>query len=264
MNTIEHIVQHPKQRTHDTPLLFLHGAWQGAWCWERFLDDFASRGYEVHAISLPGHGGSAITKNHINKYRLKDYLQCLATEVDKIEPTPIVTGHSLGGAVLQKYLETHHLPGAVLLATTPSGGAAKSLVRMFLRYPRVVTKMLLTWNAYVMVDSPTRVKAMIFSKDNPSDVNEVHRRLGDESMGIMLPLLFPWTLKSKKVRSPVLVLAGEKDLLFTAAEQRRTADALKATFKVFPGQAHQMMMEPAWREVAEAIDAWIGKTVALS
>ena len=79
MEMIEHIVQQPEKRTHKTPLLFQHGAWHGAWCWELWMDYFASLGYEVHAISLPGHGKSSQNK-HINFYTLKDYVDTLAGE----------------------------------------------------------------------------------------------------------------------------------------------------------------------------------------
>lgn len=38
---------------HSAPLLFVHGAWHGSWCWdENFLDFFAARGYRAIAASL--------------------------------------------------------------------------------------------------------------------------------------------------------------------------------------------------------------------
>ncbi len=41
------------------PLLFIHGAWHGAWCWdEHFLDFFANNGFHAVALSLRGHGNS--------------------------------------------------------------------------------------------------------------------------------------------------------------------------------------------------------------
>ena len=37
-------------------ILFLHGAWHGAWCWEKyFMDIFAEQGYENYAITLRSH-----------------------------------------------------------------------------------------------------------------------------------------------------------------------------------------------------------------
>ena len=41
------------------PLLFVHGAGHGAWCWaEHFLDFFAEHGFDSYALSLRGHGRS--------------------------------------------------------------------------------------------------------------------------------------------------------------------------------------------------------------
>jgi pimeloyl-ACP methyl ester carboxylesterase len=49
--------------SHPVPLVFVHGAWHGAWCWdEHFLDYFADRGYRALAVSLRGHGNSTTTK----------------------------------------------------------------------------------------------------------------------------------------------------------------------------------------------------------
>ena len=41
------------------PLLFVHGAWHGAWCWDKhFLPYFSQNGYRSYALSLSGHGQS--------------------------------------------------------------------------------------------------------------------------------------------------------------------------------------------------------------
>ena len=48
---------------HPVPLLFVHGAWHAAWCWdEHFLDFFAGKGYRALALSLRGHGNSPSDK----------------------------------------------------------------------------------------------------------------------------------------------------------------------------------------------------------
>ncbi|MCA9946237.1 MAG: alpha/beta fold hydrolase, partial [Anaerolineales bacterium] len=57
---LELLVHEPTQKAKNTPLLFIHGAWHGAWCWEEhFLPYFAERGYAVYAPSLRGHGQSS-------------------------------------------------------------------------------------------------------------------------------------------------------------------------------------------------------------
>jgi hypothetical protein len=41
--------------SHPVPLLFVHGGWHGAWCWEEyFLDFFADKGYRALAVSPSG------------------------------------------------------------------------------------------------------------------------------------------------------------------------------------------------------------------
>ena len=56
---LEVIDKGSSSESHPTPLLFVHGAWHGAWCWdEYFLDFFAYRGYRALAVSLRGHGNS--------------------------------------------------------------------------------------------------------------------------------------------------------------------------------------------------------------
>ncbi|HZG68660.1 MAG TPA: alpha/beta fold hydrolase, partial [Herpetosiphonaceae bacterium] len=58
--SLELISKQPRSQARSSPVLFVHGAWHGAWCWaEHFLDYFAERGYGAHALSLRGHGGSA-------------------------------------------------------------------------------------------------------------------------------------------------------------------------------------------------------------
>lgn len=53
------VISQTINETRPAPILFVHGAWHGAWCWENFLPYFAQHGYAAHALSLRGHGASA-------------------------------------------------------------------------------------------------------------------------------------------------------------------------------------------------------------
>src|SRR5262245_13015859 len=90
---------------HPEPLLFVHGAWHAAWCWEYFLDFFAERGYLALALSLRGHGGSA-TPKRLRGCSLADYVDDVESVAATLPAKPVVIGHSLDGFVVQKYLET--------------------------------------------------------------------------------------------------------------------------------------------------------------
>ena len=40
-------------------VLLDHGAWHGAWCWDRVVEQLGEQHVPVVAIDLPGHGASA-------------------------------------------------------------------------------------------------------------------------------------------------------------------------------------------------------------
>jgi len=262
MEEIEHVVRKPANRVHQTPILLLHGSWHGAWCWENWLGHFSSMGYEVHAFSLPGHGTSSCRKGHINFYTLGDYVNTLAAQVAQISPTPVVVGHSLGGAILQKYLECHALPGAVLLTTAPARGIAGMVRRLMRRHPAPICKGLLTLNLYHWVATEELARDLFLgSAASPSDVHNLHRQLVRETA--TLPQLFFPFAKLNRTATPIIVLAAEKDVIFTLAEERATAEKYGAECVAFEGQAHDLMLEPAWPHVANTIDEWITSKLKL-
>src|ERR1700735_3012442 len=93
-----------------TPILFVHGANHEAWCWdEHFLDFFAGHGYRAVALSLRGHGGSP-AKKPVNRCSIADYVDDLCSVVEGLPTAPILVGHSMGGFIVQKYLESRVAP----------------------------------------------------------------------------------------------------------------------------------------------------------
>lgn len=75
---LEMISKVPPINPQPTPLLFVHGAWHGAWCWDvHFLDYFAQHGFAAHAVSLRGHGNSE-GRSKLRGTRIADYVQDVA------------------------------------------------------------------------------------------------------------------------------------------------------------------------------------------
>ena len=106
------------------PLLFVHGAGHGAWCWaEHFLDFFAEHGFDSYALSLRGHGESG-GRERLRWTSIADYVSDVEQVAAGLPREPVLVGHSLGGRVVQKYLEAHEAPAAVLLAPPPRAGCS--------------------------------------------------------------------------------------------------------------------------------------------
>ncbi|MGC1378449.1 MAG: alpha/beta hydrolase [Anaerolineales bacterium] len=262
METIEHNVQQPAVRAHQTPILFQHGAWHGAWCWQLWMDYFASLGYEVHSFSLPAHGKSPCNKGHINSYTFADYVETLASQIEAISPKPVVIGHSMGGAILQKYLENHQLPGAVLLATLPAAGMFAMGQRSSWVRPGSFFGGMLKFNMYEWVRTPKLAQDLFLDPKTEIDTVAFQKQLVSETTEVMRSLVFPFA-KVNSRKSPIFVIAGEKDAIFTVDEERKTAAKYGAKIVVIDGQAHNLMMESAWKQVADIIDNWITHELAL-
>ena len=93
---------------HPVPLLFVHGALHAAWCWdEHFLDFFAAQGYRAIAVSLRGHGKSP-GGERLRWTRIQEYADDVGQTAAQLPTEPVLIGHSMGGFVVQKYLE--HTP----------------------------------------------------------------------------------------------------------------------------------------------------------
>ena len=259
---LEVISKYPRGAARATPLLFVHGAWHGAWCWdEHFLGYFAQRGYAAHALSLRGHGASE-GKDRLRWTRLAEYVADVASVAGSLPQPPVVIGHSMGGAIVQRYLETPRAPAGVLLASMPPAGACTAALRLARRHPLAFAKANLTLSLYPLVATPRLAREAFFSERLADERALAYAgRLGDESYLAFLDLLGLDLPRPQRVAVPMLVLGAGEDTFFDSREIAATARALRTEAVIFPGMAHDMMLEPGWQGVAERMATWIEETL---
>lgn len=117
------------------PLLFVHGGYTNALCWEHnFIPYFNRRGHDAYALDLSGHGGSE-GRERLDEFSLADFADDLAQAVDSLPATPVLIGHSMGTLVVQRYLTHGQAAGVALLAPVPPTGTGGSAGRLALQHP---------------------------------------------------------------------------------------------------------------------------------
>jgi pimeloyl-ACP methyl ester carboxylesterase len=251
---LELITRRPEGQARPTPLLFVHGAWHAAWCWEKFLPYFAERGYECHAFSLRGHGESA---GKLRWASAADYVADLEATVADLPAPPVIIGHALGGYVVQLYLERHTPPAAVLLAPIPITGSLDFLASQANRNPGGFLKAVFAQNTYALVEDPKIAGQTLFSPDLPTEELARHTaRLQPESVRIAFDTTF-LRMPKPKPGPPILLLAGANDQVFDLEEMTQTAQAWQAELEVLPNTAHDMMLDTRWEAAAERVVAWL-------
>lgn len=239
------------------PLLFVHGSCHASWCWEEnFLDYFASLGHSSHALSLRGHGQSE-GSDSLLWASVDDYVRDVEEVAGRLQSSPVLIGHSLGGLVVQKYLEKHHAPAAILIAPSPASGMFIAGFPLFLRHPLLFTKLLLKLDVRVVYGTPALARQMLFSRElEEAKVERYAGRLGKESFRAALDMMF-YLPRPKRVKSPLLVLGAANDAVVRPRAIENTGRAYHAEFKIFPNMAHDMMLEDGWEDVAGYIDGWL-------
>jgi pimeloyl-ACP methyl ester carboxylesterase len=243
---------------HPVPLLFVHGAWHAAWCWDKyFLNFFADKGYRALAVSLRGHGSSPTPK--LRACSLADYVEDVGLVADSLPTRPVVIGHSLGGLIVQKYLESHDAPAGVLMASMPPRGNLGSGLRWLKQHPWHFTKMVTTGKSLAYVNTLQLARERFFSAQMPdSQVLQYAMRLQEESTRIGLDCLLLNLPRPKRVTTTLLVLGADNDGAHTRKEIRATARAYRTEAEFFLNMGHDMMLEPGWAAVAERIHSWLG------
>ena len=245
--------------SHPVPLVFVHGAFQAAWCWdENFLDFFARHGYRAVAFSLRGHGSSPSAKP-VRGCSIADYVEDLHSICADLSPNPVLIGHSMGGFVVQKYLEVHDAPGAVLMASAPPRGHLKALTRLLRQRPRNCMKFGLTGEPSDLYGTSDGFRILYFSQRTPDAVlADAARRFQPDSLrALNLDMTVANRVRPELVRTPLLVLGGQSDGTYTRTDVLSTAAAYRTTAEFFPETGNQLMLDSAWASVAERICMWL-------
>lgn len=228
------------------PLLFVHGALHGAWCWdENWMPEAASRGWPTYAVSLRGHGASG-GRSQLNRWKLRDYVHDVMQAVTALQEPPVLIGHSLGGTVVQRVLRRYEPRAAVLVAPAAGPGIA---VRMLRQHPTDVVRAALGRSV------PARREYLLSDRLDDEQAELYLSRMEPESALAQWEMLLPSNPVETEV--PVLVLGAEHDPFAAPHEVSRLAQAYGTQARIFKGMGHSMMLDAGWRAPLEVLLRWV-------
>ncbi len=254
---LEVLSRQPPTNPRPTPLLFVHGASHNAWYWTNFLDYFAEHGYAAYAPNLRGHGGSA-GRDRLHRWRLSDYVDDVAQVAAGLPRPPVVIGHSLGGLIVQLYLESQPAAAGILLASTPSNGGNATTLRELRRRPRRWLRPVVTLRPDLAFRKPSVAREIFFSAGCPDEiVDKCCGQMQAESRLALLGALAFGLHRRKPVTVPVLVIGGADDALISPAAVAATARVYGTEPVMIPGVPHHLMLDCGWPTVAERMLAWL-------
>ncbi len=252
-----------KPRPGAPPLLFLHGAYTAAWCWQEYsLPFFAAAGFHSHALSFSGHGASR-RREHLDHYSISNYVEDVVETIAGLPAPPVLIGHSMGGFVLQKYLEEHAAPAAILMCSVPPQGLAASAIGMLFGHPSVFADLnQLMSGGEVSIDG---LRNALFAQ--PVALKELtryyHLAQPESHRAIWDMMLFNLPRPNRVLahlpdgREDLLILGAEQDIIIPASLVEMTARSYGARATIFPDMGHGLMLEADWRIPAQAMLDWL-------
>ena len=241
-------------------VLFVHGMWHGAWCWENFERYFAAsrlRFAPFHPFNLRHHGANPDLKR-LRWTSLGEYAEDVVEAASRMSPPLIMIGHSMGAWLIARSFAQIRPEAVVLLAPASPASFWSASLRFarqnFCRYLCANLKR----SPYVAVKSPRQARQLLFSPHMPEeDVYRHHARLQEESFLVNLQMLWPCSPYRRIENMPALVLGAEHDPAVRPKHARATARRLGATVEILPCVAHDMMLDVAWGTVAKRVVKWL-------
>lgn len=249
----------PANDTRKPPLLFVHGGYCEAWFWEPyFLPWFAARGYPAYALSLRGHGASG-GSDMLFMAGIADYEADVEHVAGTLKTPPVLIGHSMGAAIVERIVAKRPVRGAALLAPVPPTGLLPIASRLAASHPDYLMQMGGMDPSRLSADVLNALRPFYFSGDVPPRLlAEAARHFNAESTRALfdLSLRLHWALPQKNHR-PMFVLGAKADIICSPDDVRATARHHNVEATILPGLAHMLMLEPQWEQVTKALEAWL-------
>ena len=241
-----------------SPLLFIHGAYCGAWVWERhFIPFFESKGWYGIAVSLRGHGQSE-GLNTLDMLGIQDFVDDVERVALGFPSPPIVIGHSMGGMIAQLLAVRCPLTAMALLVSVPPHGLASAAQQMWLQAPSFLTQMGAALSLGGWAINPAMVSDKLFSLDTPSWVRSRYlSQFQRESSRAAFEIMIPQLLVPPLPLPPTLVMGGDQDPFIPRREIELTGLFWGTEAHIIPELPHAMMLDERWEQAAEPIAQWL-------
>ncbi len=261
----------PEKPVYPYPLLFVHGAFQGGWCWqEHFLPYFSKKGYKAYAVSLRGHGKSE-GYERLLKARLGEYIEDVLQVMGTLKEKPVLVGHSMGGAIVQKIAARHQedIEAMVLMSPAPPDGMMKFgiVLPMMFSFSGINKVYRLARFQLGKMKSPESdvlfpISSLLSDQLPEQERLGYARRMQAESMKVKYDVARKIVADPREIKIPKLVIGAENDWFIPAGVVKRTAAAYGCRAVIIPGSGHEIQLDINWQIAADTIINFLSGTAA--
>jgi pimeloyl-ACP methyl ester carboxylesterase len=232
-------------------LLFVPGAYHGAWCYAHYMRYFMQRGIPCAAIDFWGHG-SEPQDDGFTGITVAELGQELIAAYDALPGSSVVVGHSMGALPAAICATQRDVAGLVLLAPSPPGNlpGAKPIPAMPV-------------DTVCAVLTPAQIRDRFIAANESRDVSAIIERLTGEASNVLNDrYLLRVVIDGTRQRAPGICVEAGRDNpeRHPAGQDQAVADFLNLDFVRLETAAHCMMYADEWETSAALVESWYRKT----
>lgn len=216
----------------------VHGAWHGAWCWERLVPELESRGHRTVAMDLPSDDPEAT---------FETYADVIAESLDEADAghDTILVGHSMAGPTIPLVPERHTVRRLVYLcAVVPNPGVsvAQQLAEEdILDHAYMEIRGELVSNGFTRWADAAKARQFMYADCDAPDVEAAIQRLRPQAQS---PYTVPCPL-TEFPGVPATYIACRDDRLVRSEWSKRVVEKrLDAEFIELPGGHSPFLSRP--------------------
>jgi pimeloyl-ACP methyl ester carboxylesterase len=242
-----------KANPKHTPVLFIHGAFTDHQGFQAMSVQFSDAGYNSYAVSRRGR----LNQSPINAKSLvfADYLQDTLSIIQELKPSPVLVGHSLGGLLAMKAVETiKDIPALVLINTAPPA----MLTAQPISLPYFLPLLPKIFTGKPFKPSISAFKTIALQKLNEPDKNRIANNLIPESGKVYRQMMLGQIRLSNDYKKiPTLVVGSGHDRIISKALNTKTVKKLNADYKEYEKHGHWIIEEEGIEQVTKDILNWL-------
>ncbi|CAB3671384.1 hypothetical protein LMG26696_03904 [Achromobacter pulmonis] len=228
-------------------LLFVPGAYHGAWCYAHYLDYFARAGLACAAVDPRGHGPLPQDAGFVDA-GIADLAADVVSALDLLDAPTVVAGHSMGALPALLAASQHDVAGVVLMAPSPPANLPGAL-----GLPPVPAGIARA------APAASEIRARFLATSPTRDVGRVMQRLNPESPRVLNDrYLLRVPVDPAAITAPGLCLEAGLDThdRHPPGQDHAIARLYGFSHAVLAGQPHCMMYGDQWQVGANAILDW--------
>lgn len=248
-------------------VVLVHGTGEHYGRYEHVAAYLNDRGWSVFTGDLPGWGRSPGRRGHIDDF--KRYVEAVdvwmrdAQDAAEEEQPLYIMGHSLGGLVATRFVQSCDRPGEItgLILTSPCLELKLSVPAWKAQLAQWLDRV---WPTLAMPNgiSPDQVSrdpaVQAAYRSDPLNYAKVSVRWYQE---LQRAMRLAWK-ERERIEVPVLVMQAGDDTLVNADAVERFAAGIpsNAEFQRWEGLRHEVLNEPEKEQVLERMAAWMDRS----